>query len=117
MVSGLRFFIRIIHEGAPTQRVISDANASLPVHFERPGLWVEMDPGNEAFLAATRSQNEGRPDGRRGGRDSPRIPRESATNRWELKVPDFRALFEDKNASFLAILSDPAPGRKWIPVK
>ena len=56
--------------------LISARNGSFFGDFGRSGTAVEIDPGNEEFLAAISSQNAGFPDWRRVGRNSPRTPPE-----------------------------------------
>ena len=69
-------------------------------YFARSGTGVEMDPKNDASLAAIRGQNVGIPDRRWVGRNFPRISLKSWTDRWKLMVPYFRTLITAKNASF-----------------
>ena len=69
-------------------------------YFARSGTGVEMDPKNDASLAAIRGQNVGRPEWWWVGRNFPRISLTSRADHWGLTVPDSRALIADKNASF-----------------
>ena len=58
------------------------------------------DPRNEASLAAIMVQKEGLHNWRWIGRAFRRTFRKSLAIRWELTVPDSRALIAAKNASF-----------------
>ena len=95
--------------------LIAAKNASFSGYFKRSCIWVEMDPKNEASLAAIRGQNVGIPDWRLVGRNFPRIFRKSWTNRWGLKVPDFRTLITDKNAPFFGDFRRPGTGVEMDP--
>ena len=70
---------------------------------------------NEASLAAIRAQKEGLPDGRRAGRDFPRIFRKSWTNHWGLTVSYFWSLIKANHASFSGQFGWPGIGAGMDP--